>query len=310
MYNDPIYSKKEFTMLRNINLLLVFTVLFLGCTNGINSQRVEQEDLDKLQKIISLVTNYSMEDITRKNIIDIDINKGYKTKEDIEFEIKKIMASLDKYSIYINKKDSLTKTRQNTYTPISFKIIDNKYLYISLPYFYKNVSKKLSKIIKYNSNLAIILDLRDNIGGHLDEAIKTVDLFIDNGMIVSQIGKNKNLTKKYYATKQKTITTKPMVVLINHKTASAAEIVSGALQDHKRTTLIGTQTYGKGTIQSLIYLNDDKTEAIKLTVGKYYLSSKKDINSKIQPNIVIKQKSLQLKMAIEYLQNSFIEAKQ
>lgn len=293
-------------MFKNMNYLILIIFLFCGCSTSIDMQKVNKTDFDKLKKVVSIIKHQYIEDISKKKFLDI--NKNYKTKKDIENEIKIIMNSLDLHSTYINKKDNLVKKIKQNTSSLSFKIVDKKYLYISIPSFYKDISKELSMIIKANSELSLILDLRNNLGGYFKEAIKTVDLFVNSGMIVSQVGRNKNLTRRYYATRANSITSKPLVILINEKTASSAEIVSGALQDAKRATLIGTKSYGKGTIQALIYINDDKTEAIKLTIGKYYLSSKRAINNKIQPNIFVQKnmvsnnlEDIQLIEAIEYL---------
>ena len=289
-----------------ITFLILF--VFLSCSNTVPKQKIEQKDRDKLQKVIKLVKNHYIEEIPKEKYLDT--KKRYQTQKDIEFEIERVMNNLDKHSIYINKnkKSNTLNKRKKISAPISFKIIEKKYLYILVPYFYKNTAKKISIIIKKHNNLNLILDLRDNPGGYLKESIKTVDLFIDSGVIISQVGRKKNLTKSYYATMKNTITSRPMVVLINNKTASSAEIVSGALQHHKRGILIGTESYGKGTVQALIYITDDKKEAIKLTIGKYYLSSKRTINNKIQPNILVQKNNvidnkndLQLEQAIKYL---------
>lgn len=273
----------------------IFFVIFClsSCTSKNIKNKLSEEDYSKLQKVISLVKNHYIEDIYIEERIDINITN-------VDKQINNIMNNLDKNSIYINKDYKSIKKFKKTNHKISFKIIDKKYLYILIPYFYKNVSKDLAKIIN-EYNLPIILDLRDNVGGHLKEAIKTVDLFIDKGEIISQVPKNKNLIKRYYATANSTITSATLVVLINDKTASSSEIVSGTLQDYKRATLIGTQTYGKGTIQALIYISKNKKEAIKLTVAKYYLPSKREINNKIKADIFVKEKELQLEKSLRYL---------
>ena len=296
-------------MKKYIFIIFLILFVFLSCSNNVPKKAVEQKDFDKLERVIKLVKNHYIEEIPNEKYLDT--TKRYETQKDIESEIERVMNNLDKHSFYINKNKKaniLSKTKKIS-SPISFKIIEEKYLYILIPYFYKNTTKKISSIIKKYNNLNLILDLRDNPGGYLKESIKTVDLFIDNGVIISQVGRKRNLTKSYYATVKNTITSRPLVVLINHKTASSAEIVSGALQYHKRGFLVGTKSYGKGTVQALIYITDDKKEAIKLTIGKYYLSSKRTINNKIQPNILVQKNNvmvnkndLQLEEAIKYLE--------
>jgi len=162
-------------------------------------------------------------------------------------------------------------------------------LYLRVSSFDNNVEKQLKKFIKkYKKNTkGIILDLRNNPGGSLNQAIKTVDLFVDSGVIVSQKGRDKTQDKSYKAKYQTTITSVPIVVLVNGGSASASEIVSGALQDLKRAVIIGKKTFGKGSVQIVLPLNDNQTEAIKLTIAKYYLPSGRTIQAKgVTPDII------------------------
>jgi carboxyl-terminal processing protease len=162
----------------------------------------------------------------------------------------------------------------------------NELLYIRIASFDNNVEKQVKKFIKkYKSTTkGIILDLRNNPGGSLDQSIKVVDLFVDKGVIVSQKGRDKSQDKNYNATKSATITKVPVVVLVNGGSASASEIVSGALQDHKRAVIIGEKTFGKGSVQIVLPLNED--EAIKITIAKYYLPSGRTIQAKgVTPDI-------------------------
>lgn len=134
----------------------------------------------------------------------------------------------------------------------------------------------------------IILDLRNNPGGLLDQAIGAADLFLDKGVIVSTIGKNKENKDIEYAHKAGTWKNVPIVVLVNGASASASEIVAGALQDHKRALVVGTKTFGKGSVQQVIEL-DDKS-GLKLTVAKYYTPNGRSIQEKgLEPDIVVEQ---------------------
>ncbi len=159
------------------------------------------------------------------------------------------------------------------------KMIGKDILYIRVSSFDKKVVNGVAKAIKKKKFVTkgIILDLRNNPGGLLDQAVGLVDLFVDSGVIVSQKGRRKIETKEYSAHTSNTITDVPVVVLINGGSASASEIVSGALQDHKRAILIGEKSFGKGSVQ--VVLSITKTEAIKLTIARYYLPSGRTIQA-------------------------------
>ena len=158
--------------------------------------------------------------------------------------------------------------------------VDNKIGYLRLRAFNENSSnqlkKEISKIEKNKKNIGYILDLRNNPGGLLSQAIKISDFFLNDGEIVSTKGRKSRENRKFFAKKGDEINGKPLIVLINNGSASAAEIVAGALQDQKRAVLLGEATYGKGSVQSIIPLKN--RGAIRLTVSKYYLPSGKSIS--------------------------------
>ena len=132
----------------------------------------------------------------------------------------------------------------------------------------------------------IVLDLRNNPGGLLDEAVGLVDIFVDDGKIVSQKGRKKSDEQTYKAKSSKTLTKVPLVVLVNGGSASASEIVSGALQDHKRGVIVGQNTFGKGSVQVILPIT--KAEAIKLTIARYYLPSGRTIQAVgVKPDIEV-----------------------
>ena len=168
------------------------------------------------------------------------------------------------------------------------KTIDSNILYLRIASFDKNVVELLSEEIKKHPNhIGIVLDLRNNPGGLLDQAVGTVDLFVDNGVIVSQKGRDVQSEEKFNATPKDTLTKKPLVVLVNNGSASASEIVSGAIQDLKRGVIVGENTFGKGSVQVILPLDDGQKEAIKLTVAKYYLPSGRTIQATgIVPDII------------------------
>lgn len=159
------------------------------------------------------------------------------------------------------------------------RTIDDNILYIRVTSFDKKVSADVKTAIKKHAakTKGIILDLRNNPGGLLDQAVELTDLFVDEGVIVSQKGRNKTDDISYSATKKATITNVPLVVMVNEGSASASEIVSGALQDLKRGVIVGTKTFGKGSVQVVMPITD--TEAIKLTIARYYLPSGRTIQA-------------------------------
>jgi len=172
------------------------------------------------------------------------------------------------------------------------KQVDNKVGYLRLRAFNENSSnqlkKEISKIEKNKKNIGYILDLRNNPGGLLSQAVKITDFFLNDGEIVSTKGRKSRENRKFFAKKGDKINGKPLIVLINNGSASAAEIVAGALQDQKRAVLLGETTFGKGSVQSIIPLNN--RGAIRLTVSKYYLPSGKSISEiGVVPDIKVEE---------------------
>ena len=177
---------------------------------------------------------------------------------------------------------------------VKSKIIDENVGYIRLTSFNENSSNQVKEKIKEfkkDKNIEkYILDLRNNPGGLLTQAIKISDFFLDNGEIVSTKGRKIRENKKWFAKKGDLINGETLVVLINYGSASASEIVAGALQDHKRAILIGESSYGKGSVQSIIPLENNG--AIRLTISKYYLPSGKSMSDiGITPDIEIAESS-------------------
>ncbi|MFP6344183.1 S41 family peptidase [Helicobacter pylori] len=167
------------------------------------------------------------------------------------------------------------------------KIEKTPYLYVRVSGFDKNVTKSVLEGLKANPKAkGIVLDLRGNPGGLLNQAVGLSNLFIKEGVLVSQKGKNKEENLEYKANGRAPYTNLPIAVLVNGGSASASEIVAGALQDHKRAVIIGEKTFGKGSVQMLLPVNKD--EAIKITTARYYLPSGRTIQAKgITPDIVI-----------------------
>ena len=175
---------------------------------------------------------------------------------------------------------------------VKSELLDNNIGYIRLTSFNDNSSEQIKKKIKKlkeNKNLnAFILDLRNNPGGLLSQAIKISDFFIENGEIVSTKSRKKSENRKWFARKGDITDGKTLLVLINYGSASASEIVAGALKDHKRAIILGENSYGKGSVQSIIPLKNKG--AIRLTVAKYYLPSGKSISEVgVRPDIEVNE---------------------
>lgn len=175
---------------------------------------------------------------------------------------------------------------------VKSELLDNNIGYLRLTSFNDNSSQQIKKQIKKlkkNENLnSYILDLRNNPGGLLSQAIKISDFFLENGEIVSTKSRKKSENRKWFARKGDILDGKTLLVLINYGSASASEIVAGALKDHKRAILVGENSYGKGSVQSIIPLKNKG--AIRLTVAKYYLPSGKSISEVgVRPDIEVNE---------------------
>jgi carboxyl-terminal processing protease len=195
---------------------------------------------------------------------------------------------------------------------VKYKLLDNGIGYVKISQFQENVSDELkdalSKLELENggSLRGLVLDLRNNPGGLLDEAIKVADQFIDKGLIVSVRGRTSNQSKEYYATKGDSKRDVSLVVLVNKGSASASEVVAEALQDSKRATIVGTKTFGKGSVQTIIELDDGS--GLKLTTAKFYAPSGRSISDVgVTPDIIVDDNDLpdlQMKRAVEILKLS------
>ena len=154
----------------------------------------------------------------------------------------------------------------------------------------KQIKREINKFEKNKTVKAYILDLRNNPGGLLSQAIKISDFFLNDGEIVSTKSRKSSENRKWFAKKGDLTNGKTIVVLINYGSASASEIVAGALKDHKRAILLGENSYGKGSVQSIIPLKNDG--AIRLTVAKYYLPSGKSISEVgVSPDIEVDEET-------------------
>ena len=199
----------------------------------------------------------------------------------------------------------LTIKRKDIAEPISYKLIreivkvksvrghslDDGVLYARISSFQENTGEELEELLTKNAkNLkGMVLDLRDNPGGLLDQAVAVSDLFLESGIIVSTVGRDRNKVEREFARKRGTFSNFPMVVLINGGSASASEIVAGALQDHERALIVGTTSFGKGSVQTLLSLPDGS--GLKLTVARYYTPKDRSIQAKgITPDVYVTNK--------------------
>lgn len=185
---------------------------------------------------------------------------------------------------------------------VKFELLEDNIGYIRLTSFNENSSTQIKeKIEKLNKNKNLkgyILDLRNNPGGLLSQAIEICDFFLENGEIVSTRSRQPSENRKWFAKKGDLINGKTLLVLINYGSASASEIVAGALKDHKRAIILGENSYGKGSVQSIIPLKNKG--AIRLTIAKYYLPSGKSISEVgITPDIEVAESSDEFKINSE-----------
>jgi len=182
---------------------------------------------------------------------------------------------------------------------VESKIIEKNIAYLRLKAFNSNSSKQLlEKINQFenkNKPVGYILDLRNNPGGLLTQAINVTDFFLEQGEIVSTKGRRAIESRRFFAKKGDRVKGKPIIVMINNGSASASEIVAGALKDHKRAIILGEKTYGKGSVQSIIPLSDGG--GIRLTVSKYYLPSGDSISEVgVKPDILVEEDEKNFKL--------------
>ena len=236
--------------------------------------------------------------------------------EDTQVQGKSLSEAVDLMRGPVGSSIELTVRRRGKKKAITFNIIreiieiqsvksdllENNIGYIRLTSFNENSGQQIKDKIKdleKNQNVnAYILDLRNNPGGLLSQAIRISDFFLDNGEIVSTKSRKASENRKWFAKKGDLTKGKTLVVLINYGSASASEIVAGALKDHKRAIIIGENSYGKGSVQSIIPLKNKG--AIRLTVAKYYLPSGKSISEVgVSPDIEIYEEGEEFKIKTE-----------
>jgi len=197
-------------------------------------------------------------------------------------------------------REGFTKPREFTLTrdvipvrSVRHELLEKQYGYIRLSQFQEKTEGELDKALKAleeeskGSVKGLVLDLRNNPGGLLDQAVKVADRFIESGLIVSMEGRREDQKMKFFAHSQGTIARYPLIVLVNGGSASASEIVAGAIQDHGRGILVGTQTFGKGSVQTIFPLKDGS--GLRLTTARYFTPNGRSIQAKgIIPDILVK----------------------
>ena len=236
--------------------------------------------------------------------------------EDTQVQGKSLSEAVDLMRGPVGSSIELTVRRRGKKKALTFNIIreiieiqsvksdllENNIGYIRLTSFNENSGQQIKDKIKdleTNQNVnAYILDLRNNPGGLLSQAIRISDFFLDNGEIVSTKSRKASENRKWFAKKGDLTKGKTLIVLINYGSASASEIVAGALKDHKRAIILGENSYGKGSVQSIIPLKNKG--AIRLTVAKYYLPSGKSISEVgVSPDIEIYEEGEEFKIKTE-----------
>jgi carboxyl-terminal processing protease len=177
-------------------------------------------------------------------------------------------------------------------TSVTHQSLSPGYAYVRIGVFQEDTNEQVDKALRrYEAENkgklnGLILDLRSNPGGLLDQAVRVADLFLDSGIIVSTVGRDRARQEVEYASKRQTHPYMPMVVLVNEASASASEIVAGALQDHNRALVVGMPTFGKGSVQSIIPLSNGA--GLKMTVARYYTPNGRSIQAKgINPDVIL-----------------------
>ena len=191
---------------------------------------------------------------------------------------------------------------------VEAKLLGKDIGYVKIRQFQETTDRELEKVLKkwQGKIKGFILDLRNNPGGLLDQAVKVSDLFIDKGVIVSIKGRKKSSNHVFTATSEVYLKGIPMVVLVNAGSASASEIVASCLQDHKRAVIVGTRTFGKGSVQTIFPMEDGS--AIRLTTAKYYSPAGREIQGNgVQPDVVVEEVEVKKKKEKAFREEELIK---
>lgn len=244
-----------------------------------------------------------------KNMSLIDAVKILRGKKGTKVEVTIYREGLTEYKDFTLTRDVIP------IRSIKSMILEEGYGYVRITNFQDKTTKDLNKALEElavkKGLKGLVLDLRNNPGGLLEQAVKVSDLFIDDGLIVYTDGRIPQQNMKFEATKGDEERKYPIVVLVNEGSASASEIVAGALQDHKRAIIVGKQTFGKGSVQTIIPVDDGA--AVRLTTARYYTPSGRSIQAKgIAPDIEIdfeipKEKKQEEKSAFHFMKEKDLE---
>lgn len=227
----------------------------------------------------------TIDGVSTKGMSLVDAAKKMKGRNGAIVKMGIIRDGFDVPKTYSIKRDVIT------IKSVKYVDLNDGYGYLRITSFIENTAKDLSRAIdnhrkQHKKIKGLIIDLRKNPGGLLDQAVQVSDLFLEGGVIVSTIGRDKKEKEVIEAKKNGTLEKFPLVVLVDGSSASASEIVAGALQDHKRALILGERSFGKGSVQSVIKLGDGS--GLKLTVARYYTPNGKSIQSEgITPDVVI-----------------------
>jgi carboxyl-terminal processing protease len=192
-------------------------------------------------------------------------------------------------------------------TSVKSRSLGNGFGYVRITQFQSNTGSDLKKTLKKlqaeTPLTGVVLDLRNNPGGVLQAAVEVVDAFVDGGLIVYTEGRINSADTQFNATKAMSVGNVPVVVLINSGSASASEIVAGALQDQKRAVIMGTTSFGKGSVQTVLPLSDDR--ALKLTTARYFTPSGRSIQAQgIEPDVVVEEAEIKSVKNIDFPKES------
>jgi len=225
--------------------------------------------------------------IVEINRVKVEGMSGEEALERLKGDVgSKLLLKIQRSGVSVNFEVKLTRKIIKLASTRGQKLTEN-IGYAKVTSFQNDTTETLEKIIVgFGEFDGLILDLRDNPGGLLDQAIKVADLFLEGGVIVSTVGHDPKKIEREFAHKSGTLKNFPIVVLVNGGSASASEIVAGALQDHKRALLMGTKTFGKGSVQTVISLPNGT--GLKLTIARYYTPLDRSIQAKgITPDVTL-----------------------